>query len=1462
MASVKVAVRVRPINKREINMGSTCIISMEGKKTSITNLKIPATAQNNLAIHSPGENIGRERVKTFSYDYSYWSVNATDRNFASQDKVFRDLGQDVLKSAFEGYNACIFAYGQTGSGKSYTMMGQSDCQGLIPKICQGLYAKVKSDEDEGVSYRTEVSYLEIYCERVRDLLRNSKDHTLKVREHPRDGPYVQGLSKHLVSDYADIKALMDRGNNQRTTASTNMNDTSSRSHAIFTISFTQAKFKEDMPSETVSKINLVDLAGSERADATGATGNRLKEGANINKSLVTLGNVISALADCASSAMSPATGMPKRKPLFIPYRDSVLTWLLKDSLGGNSKTIMVATISPADVNYGETLSTLRYANRAKNIINKPTINEDPNVKLIRELRAEIARLKSHLGGGMDIPNNIDRDKLLENEEKLRMLTEEWNTKWRETQRLMKDRTLALRTEGSGVVLDSDLPHLIGVDDDLLSTGLVMYHIKEGKTSIGHHDAENKCDIVLSGADLEDFHCWLNYIDGNVTLHPRNKSMCAVNGKVIDKPAKLTQGCVVSIGQYNQFRFNNPAEAKRLKHELKSKSMTDLSKFKSTENLLSQSLFYSYTLEMQKKHQEEWEQLEKKRKEIDDMETKHKEAEEARLREQEAMEVEITHHKEQLTQLKEEREQAQQRATDAESKLQIERKRLHRQSLDVLRQLEEYKQQKQTQCQENERKVQELEEEKEKLQRILSEKEEKLTVEKQKLGAELNEERKILQEMEARQAERKKEIERTLQEERSRLEGRLKEQRLRFEAEMKQIEEREAVMDDALNKANEELTKTKAMLQRERDEERHFVEVEREKLEALKTKHDLARRLSSEMEESVRKQLARENHEVAKARDDFERLKQTQLDAIQEAEKTIQTKAESMVADVWESRTKLENEKKEAEDKDRRIKRAMFAAKSEEARAVLSKEADEVQLEIKRIKQETEALDKKEQEVEKVIESEFVALEQRKKDDDEHLEAEWSKLMQMEAANLQFIEQEMIESATSFEKQKEKLTGTETKLKEFQHQQKFALKKAEEERVKVKEEKSELQGRIKVEEGKIKKSLDFLQKQQRQIEKGIMPDGQVLERQRSKVKALEAKRDTMVQKIQEELNLDTLQLEKLVAAIAGQKVELEDLLQTESFVEGKFKDEQKQLNHKIRNGMNPERLQELTPETLTILEEKTQQQEIDLKRQREEFEKERQLELERIESEKNKLKELENQERINALVEEQVKKRLFEEQMAREKALRLKQEMEARDRAKQLQQIQVAHNKEMEQLRKKFAETRRNSFGTHSIGSQSSLDSCLFPRRRFTSLEGARTPHTSEIKDPIKIAIPSYMERGRGWDTHHVFEIQISVLNESWIVYRRYSKFRELHDYMRIKYKEIGALDFPPKRLFGNKSEKVVAKRRTDLEIYLKNFIAVCLKLPQCPLSPGPDRDISKKVLCDFSPFFRKGAFETSKYSTS
>ncbi|KFQ17098.1 StAR-related lipid transfer protein 9, partial [Merops nubicus] len=506
-------------------------------------------------------------------------------------QVFQDLGTSVLSGAFRGYNVCLFAYGQTGSGKTYTMMGTPASIGLTPRICEGLFSRKEDYSDQTASCRVKVSFLEIYNERVRDLLKQSdrkKPYTLRVREHPDTGPYVQGLTQHLVTDYKQVVQLLEEGIAKRITAATHIHNASSRSHAIFTIHYTQAILENNLPSEIASKINLVDLAGSERADPSYCK-DRITEGANINKSLVTLGIVISTLAQNSqmfsscqsintitsegeSSPMdSPAAGSVSgsRRPAYIPYRDSILTWLLKDSLGGNSKTIMIATISPASSSYNETMSTLRYASNAKNIINKPRVNEDANVKLIRELREEIDRLKTMLMS-FELRNSSpswsdDRDSnltelVLKNEMKIEQLTKDWTNKWTDRKAIMEEYSVDINKEKAGVTIDSSLPHLMAMDDDILSTGVVLYHLREGTTKIGRSDSDQDQDIVLQGQWIERDHCRIDNDCGVVTLRPARGARCTVNGCEVTGSCRLSQGALVVLGKSHKFRFNHPAEA--------------------------------------------------------------------------------------------------------------------------------------------------------------------------------------------------------------------------------------------------------------------------------------------------------------------------------------------------------------------------------------------------------------------------------------------------------------------------------------------------------------------------------------------------------------------------------------------------------------------------------------------------------------------------------------------------------------------------------------------------------------------------------------------------------------------------------------------------------------------------------------------------------------------------------------
>ncbi|KAL6721600.1 hypothetical protein ACLMJK_000704 [Lecanora helva] len=374
--NVRVVVRVRGFLPREVERGAECLVEMN-PETQATKLLIPNTTD---AANARTQSRKIMEEKNFTFDNSFWSHETEDEHYAHQEDIYNALGEEFLDHNFEGYHTCIFAYGQTGSGKSYTMMGTPTQPGLIPRTCEDLFQRIESSASPHVSYTVRVSYFEVYNEHVRDLLAHPSQSSekspyyLKIRESPTEGPYVKDLTDVPVRNYAEILRYMRTGDASRTTASTKMNDTSSRSHAVFTIMLKQIHhdLSTDSTTERLARIRLVDLAGSERAKSTEATGARLREGSNINKSLTTLGRVIAALADPRHGRAH--NGGKTRSKDIVPYRDSILTWLLKDSLGGNSKTAMIACIAPSD--YDETLSTLRYADQAKHIRTRAIVNQD------------------------------------------------------------------------------------------------------------------------------------------------------------------------------------------------------------------------------------------------------------------------------------------------------------------------------------------------------------------------------------------------------------------------------------------------------------------------------------------------------------------------------------------------------------------------------------------------------------------------------------------------------------------------------------------------------------------------------------------------------------------------------------------------------------------------------------------------------------------------------------------------------------------------------------------------------------------------------------------------------------------------------------------------------------------------------------------------------------------------------
>ncbi|KAG8123499.1 hypothetical protein E2320_018975 [Naja naja] len=424
--------------------------------------------------------------------------------------IFHDLGEGILDNAWQGYNATLLAYGQTGSGKSYSMIGHGANRGIIPVICEELFKTIQN-QDTNKQYQITFSMLEIYNEQVIDLLSKTKKYGgLKVREDQQQGFYVDGLKLVPCDSYAQIERLMEQGIKIRTTASTSMNTTSSRSHMIF--------LKDEITKQSI--INLVDLAGSERQKSPGSEGDRLKEGTRVNLSLTTLGNVISALAEAAMG----------KKVLHVPYRDSVLTKLLQSALGGNSRTIMIAAISPADIYYDETLSTLRYAERTKKIKNQAVINSGTTAKLINDLKMENCNLLSRLSSlGNSGKTVVDETKelrslLVENELRIQAIQATWEYHLEEARKEWEQQYVAIT------------------------------QVMAWSSEVGQSPSNT---IILRGLGILDKHATFTYTDGKVTISPWDKCKVIVNGVPIVMKTKLQHLDRLILGSNSAYLYIGP-----------------------------------------------------------------------------------------------------------------------------------------------------------------------------------------------------------------------------------------------------------------------------------------------------------------------------------------------------------------------------------------------------------------------------------------------------------------------------------------------------------------------------------------------------------------------------------------------------------------------------------------------------------------------------------------------------------------------------------------------------------------------------------------------------------------------------------------------------------------------------------------------------------------------------------------
>ncbi|XP_054742145.1 kinesin-like protein KIF14 [Anastrepha obliqua] len=623
MSNLTVAVRVRPLNAQECSLAKVSNVVRVFKNELTVSAGMTADSSAGLT-HS------------FTYDYVFDSTDPDSNEYANQGDVFEGTAMPLIDRAFQGYNACLFAYGQTGSGKSYSMMGiealDDDASGnsaphpeagIIPRFCRELFKRLDRNKNT-IRAEIEISYFEIYNEKIHDLLcvtqgepncslRNmhmastptttiaNNRPALKVREHPIWGPYVVDLSVHPVDSYEAMRNWLAVGNSQRATAATGMNDKSSRSHSIFNIVLNLTEIgndlskNESLTEEAISygthqtrrsRISLVDLAGSERISTVGTNGDRMREGVSINKSLLTLGKVIAALADAKKTTMGGVS--------FVPYRESVLTWLLRENLGGNSKTVMLATISPANVNIDETLSTLRYACQARTIVNRVKVNESPHDKIIRELRAEVDRLKSlkneyerqrRLSANTNptprkivIETSVDesevealRQQLSELEGELDKAQKSWMQRLKEAEDQRKSELRLLKRKGLALELSTDQKHacLVNLTADAIFSNTLFYILPPGQATIGRTRTSTYCsqpDILLDGPLVAYHHCIIENENGELFITPQNKDFeTYLNGDLVTERQKMFHGDRLVIGGTHYFRISNPFCSQRSKN---------------------------------------------------------------------------------------------------------------------------------------------------------------------------------------------------------------------------------------------------------------------------------------------------------------------------------------------------------------------------------------------------------------------------------------------------------------------------------------------------------------------------------------------------------------------------------------------------------------------------------------------------------------------------------------------------------------------------------------------------------------------------------------------------------------------------------------------------------------------------------------------------------------------------------
>ncbi|CAD7971491.1 unnamed protein product [Amoebophrya sp. A25] len=603
--AIKVCIRCRPFNKRELEMGppdeQLCV-------------NMPINTQ--VEIFDPakqGSGGHDECANSYAYDRCFWSVVGQDSfELASQQTLQEEIGSELLNNTMKGFNNTLFAYGQTGAGKTWSVIGGSDIRGddagLLPRLIVNMFTQLATPEMSEWSNHVTVSYLEIYNERLRDLLKPQGGNTkaspvaakkgpsdkkdpeeLEIRQHPTLGVFVPGLTEAAATDAEAVMGMLDFGFNNRAVAETSMNPRSSRSHTVFVIAVILFQGKFEKPTKQLtSKINMVDLAGSERQKKTNAEGDKLKEGAAINQSLTNLALVIHSLA-------AQCTGKAKKgKGEHVPFRNSKLTHFLQPALSGNSKTVMIAAISPSSNNIQETLSTLRFANSAKEIKTKATSNAATNMSVVDQLKEQIKTLQKQLatgGSGTAGPGGepaaIDED-VKQQIAELKALREKYGESFEKSlargELIQSQQQEALKAMGLGPPDDPMAPSLKSISADPTLNGKMTYYLPTNGNEVNVGSDKGECTIVLEGLGIpKQLIALSNKGDAiNAKLLPMTEEEAAASGNLAEvyrngarlfadatagAEATLNHGDRLFLGKAFAFKVFVPSAAARKEADL-------------------------------------------------------------------------------------------------------------------------------------------------------------------------------------------------------------------------------------------------------------------------------------------------------------------------------------------------------------------------------------------------------------------------------------------------------------------------------------------------------------------------------------------------------------------------------------------------------------------------------------------------------------------------------------------------------------------------------------------------------------------------------------------------------------------------------------------------------------------------------------------------------------------------------